>query len=233
MGVERDRLQTSLGRLYALNTLGAVVGAALAGFFLIERVGTRPSLYATAALNLTLGAAALALARPLDPSPAAPAPTARPSDRTQRVALALLAVTAFASLLDEIAWTRVLVMVVGGSTYAFTLVLLAFLLGIGLGSAIVARRSPARPPRSPHSAASWVPCSPVSCSSSLSAPRPPCGSVSSSTAWPPWCSRRSRLAGWQRARRSTAPCGCACSWRVGSGALRWAPPSAPRAGALA
>jgi len=146
MGVERDRLQTSLGRLYALNTLGAVVGTALAGFFLIERVGIRPSLYATAAVNLTLGAVALALARPLEPSPAAPSPTARPSDRIRRVALALLAVTAFASLLDEIAWTRVLVMVVGGSTYAFTLVLLVFLLGIGLGSAIVARRSPARPP---------------------------------------------------------------------------------------
>src|SRR2546430_3648421 len=140
MGVERDRLQTSLGRLYALNTLGAVVGTALAGFFLIERVGIHPSLYATAALNLTLGAAALALARPLEPSPAAPSPTARPSDRTRRAALTLPAVTACASLPDEIAWTRVLVMVVGGSTYAFTLVLLVFLLGIGLGSAIVARR---------------------------------------------------------------------------------------------
>src|SRR6266700_4098186 len=146
MGVERDRLQTSLGRLYALNTLGAVVGTALAGFFLIARVGIRSSLYATAALNLSLGAAALALARPLEPSPLAPPPAARPADLTRRVALALLAVTAFASLLDEIAWTRVLVMVVGGSTYAFTLVLLVFLLGIGLGSAIVARRGSGRPP---------------------------------------------------------------------------------------
>src|SRR5437016_4683731 len=146
MGVERDRLQTSLGRLYALNTLGAVVGTALAGFFLIERVGIRPSLYGTAALNLALGAAALALARPLEPSPAAPSSTARPSDLTRRVALALLAVTAFASLLDEIAWTRVLVMVVGGSSYALTLVLLVFVLGIGVGSAFVARRGPGRPP---------------------------------------------------------------------------------------
>jgi len=38
----------------------------------------------------------------------------------------------------------VLVMVVGGSTYAFTLVLLVFLLGIGLGSGLVARRGAAR-----------------------------------------------------------------------------------------
>src|SRR5438477_11143207 len=145
MGVQRDRLQTSLARLYALNTLGAVVGTALAGFFLLERVGIRPSLYGTAALNLALGAAALALARPLEPSPAAPSSTARPLDLTRRVALALLAVTAFASLLDEIAWTRVLVLVVGGSTYAFTLVLLVFLLGIGLGSASVARARAAGP----------------------------------------------------------------------------------------
>ena len=55
-----------------------------------------------------------------------------------------LGTAAFASLLDEIAWTRVLVMIVGGSTYAFTLVLVVFLLGIGLGSAMVARRSTER-----------------------------------------------------------------------------------------
>src|SRR5439155_25397624 len=47
----------------------------------------------------------------------------------------------FAALLEEIAWTRVLVMVIGGSTYAFTLVLFFFLLGIGIGSAMVARRN--------------------------------------------------------------------------------------------
>src|SRR5438445_10673417 len=45
----------------------------------------------------------------------------------------------FAALLHDIAWTRVLVMIVGGSTYAFTLVLLVFLLGIGLGSAVFTR----------------------------------------------------------------------------------------------
>src|SRR5438445_100729 len=46
----------------------------------------------------------------------------------------------FAALLHEIACIRVLVMIVGGSTYAFTLVLLVFLLGIGIGCALVARR---------------------------------------------------------------------------------------------
>ena len=145
MGAERDRLQPSLGRLYALNTLGAVVGTALAGFVLVERVGIQGSLIGTAAVNLALGAAALGLAQPLEPGPAAPPGRAPAPDTLRRLALVLLALTAFASLLDEIAWTRVLVMVVGGSTYAFTLVLLMFLLGIGLGSAVVAGRRTARP----------------------------------------------------------------------------------------
>src|SRR5437763_261184 len=148
MGAERERLRRALGRLYGLNTLGAVAGTALAGFVLIERVGIRLSLWGTAAVNLALGVAALVLAAPLEPSPVSPSPSSPPSAGSatvRRAAMVLLAATAFASLLDEIAWTRVLVLVVGGSTYAFTLVLLVFLLGIGLGSASVARARAAGP----------------------------------------------------------------------------------------
>ena len=144
MGGDRDRLKSSLSHLYGLNTLGAVAGAGFAGFFLIEHVGIRTSLWGTATVNLALGVTALVLARRSAPSLALPAPADaqwRRPDTVRAVALALLAVTAFASLLDEIAWTRVLVMVVGASTYAFSLVVLVFLLGIGLGSALVARRS--------------------------------------------------------------------------------------------
>lgn len=146
-GTHRDELQRSVGLLYGLNTLGAVVGTALAGFVLIEHVGIRASLWGTAAVNLALGIGALALAQPLTPAPqtqSADGPTGGPRptapDLVRTIGFILLGVTAFASLLDEIAWTRVLVMIVGGSTYAFTLVLLVFLLGIGIGSRIVARR---------------------------------------------------------------------------------------------
>lgn len=140
---DRDRLRTHLGRLYGINTLGAVLGTALAGFVLIEHVGIRASLLGTALVNLGIGFAALRLAAPFT---AATSPSSEPSaeHRTSaglyRAAVVLLALTAFVSLADEIAWTRVLVMIVGGSTYAFTLVLLCFLLGIAIGSALVARR---------------------------------------------------------------------------------------------
>jgi len=144
MGEDRGLLKPSLGRLYGLNTLGAMTGTALAGFFLIEFVGVRASLWTTAALNLAIGATAIRFGRAqvvADPIPE-PSPEPPPTrDPLHTVALILLGLTAFASLLNEIAWTRVLVMIVGGSTYAFTLVLLVFLLGIGLGSVMVARRS--------------------------------------------------------------------------------------------
>ncbi|OLB47887.1 MAG: hypothetical protein AUI08_12945 [Gemmatimonadetes bacterium 13_2_20CM_2_65_7] len=145
-GEDRSLLKPSLGRLYGLNTLGAMVGTALAGFFLIEFVGVKFSLWATAASNLVIGAAAIGLGRRRSLSDPERQPgdeqISRPAaDRLRTLALILLGITAFAALLDEIAWTRVLVMIVGGSTYAFTLILLVFLLGIGLGSLFVARRS--------------------------------------------------------------------------------------------
>ncbi|MGH7644103.1 MAG: fused MFS/spermidine synthase, partial [Gemmatimonadales bacterium] len=146
MGDDRERLKPELGKLYGINTLGAMAGTALAGFVLIEHVGIRVSLWATAAVNIALGVVAIVLSRPFAPVAAAPprpagAATDPRAATLRRAALLLLALTAFASLLDEIAWTRVLIMIVGGSTYAFTLILLVFLLGIGIGSEIVARRS--------------------------------------------------------------------------------------------
>jgi len=69
MASDRGELPRAVGLLYGLNTLGAVVGTALAGFFLIEYVGIRASLWGTALLNLALGVAALAVARPLAPLP--------------------------------------------------------------------------------------------------------------------------------------------------------------------
>jgi len=144
MGEDRGLLKPSLGRLYGLNTLGAMFGTALAGFFLIEFVGVQASLWGTAALNLAIGVAAILFGKEQrlpNPEPQSPVERTQNRDHLHTVALILLGLTAFASLLNEIAWTRVLVMIVGGSTYAFTLVLLVFLLGIGLGSVIVARRS--------------------------------------------------------------------------------------------
>jgi spermidine synthase len=53
-----------VGRLYALNTLGAMLGAAVAGFVLIPLLGLQRAALALALINLAVGAAAL-LASPV------------------------------------------------------------------------------------------------------------------------------------------------------------------------
>jgi len=144
-GSDARMLRRELALFYGLNTLGGVVGCALAGYVLVERIGIRPSLLGTGALNLLLGVVALAVARgrPV-PAPGADAdqddlaPTADAA--TRRTAVWLIGLTAFASLLFEIAWTRVLILVVGSSTYAFTTILGCFLLGIGVGSLVTVGR---------------------------------------------------------------------------------------------
>jgi len=150
-GDRSDELRGELALFYGLNTVGGVLGCVGAGYLLIEFVGLRVSALATGAVNLALGGAALALAR----TPVAerggvaavgePVFTPDPGAATRRLATWLIGITAFASLLYEIAWTRTLILVIGSSTYAFTTILACFLLGIGLGSLVAVGRG--RAPR--------------------------------------------------------------------------------------
>ncbi len=155
-GPTTRELRRELALFYGLNTVGGVVGCLLAGFWLVERVGIVTALFMTGVLNLALGAAAIAAtgqARHVEESEAsgeataehAAAPPVEDDPAARRLAMWLIGLTALASLLYEIAWTRVLVLVVGSSTYAFTTILACFLLGIGLGSLVaIGRGRPAR-----------------------------------------------------------------------------------------
>ena len=137
-GPDTTHLRRELARFYGLNTVGAVLGCALAGYVLVEHAGLWRSLVAVGVLNLALGSVALSISSTSGVAAGEPAPELAPAldERSRRIALQLIGVTAFASLLYEIAWTRVLVLVVGSSTYAFTTILTAFLLGIGAGSLV-------------------------------------------------------------------------------------------------
>jgi spermidine synthase len=145
----------SLGRrvgfLYALNTFGAVVGTALAGYVLLPALGMRTTLLLAAAVNLVVGALIvladrqLVLPAPAGPSAPAPPRAAGPAGSAATLTAAGLAAAGAASMIYEVAWTRALSLVIGSSTYAFTAMLLAFLLGLALGSAIFSRLFGARP----------------------------------------------------------------------------------------
>lgn len=136
-----DRARRAVGIAYAVNTLGAVTGAALATFVLIEYLGVRTSLYCACALNLAVGVAGWSLSRGADAR--VPEEADEPTDEEAPAlappfVLTAAAIVGFAFFAMEIVWYRMLAPILGGSSYSFGLILAIALLGIGLGGALYA-----------------------------------------------------------------------------------------------
>jgi spermidine synthase len=123
--------------LYTMNLVGAALGAALAGFVLMPTLGVWRTIAAAAALNIGVGVWVLATPGTPEVRPAAPAPVSL--DPPEALLVAAAFVSGFVSLATQVAWTRILVLVIGSTTYAFTAVLVVYLIALGAGSAWASR----------------------------------------------------------------------------------------------
>lgn len=137
---------------YGVNTLGAVVGALLTTFYLIEFAGVHQSLWLAASINLLLALAARALARQfttaesVTPEAACVDPPPASTDPPRRLVLVAAFVVGFIFFAMELVWYRMLAPVLGGSSYTFGLILAVALVGIGLGGLLFALGPQARRP---------------------------------------------------------------------------------------
>ena len=127
-----------LGRLYAVNVLGAVLGTSVAGLGLLPWLGASRTNWIAAGLNVAVGVTALLFGRQLIAGPEAAAAAGRWSG-SYRLALGVAAVSGALALICEVAWTRALSLVLGSTVYAFTIMLVTFLLGLAIGSFLMAR----------------------------------------------------------------------------------------------
>jgi len=135
--VNRDR---DLGRrvsiLYTTNTVGAIAGAVLTGFYLLPTLGLRGTSWVGIAVNALILVAACGLASQDSESFRLPQQLQRHGlPRRSRYVLMLVCLTGCLSFAYEVLWTRMLSLVVGSSVYAFSAMLAAFLTGIALGAA--------------------------------------------------------------------------------------------------
>jgi spermidine synthase len=129
-------VDTRLGWIYGLNTLGAATGALGAGFVMIEMLGSHGSVTAANFINLAVGAVALMLARKEVPGTGSSTPSSDeslPSDLPIWLAGFVLFASGFATLGYEIVWFRALRYLLGNGTYVLSAVLVIFLIGLGLG----------------------------------------------------------------------------------------------------
>src|SRR5882762_1249623 len=132
-----------LAMLYFTNSIGAAAGALAAAFLLLGWLGMPGTMRLAGALNLALAAAVLAIARSGEPAPlvAQPRDGAKPlGTYLVRLFLAGAFVTGLSSFVYEIAWIRMLSLVLGSSFQAFELMLSAFITGLALGSLWIRRR---------------------------------------------------------------------------------------------
>jgi spermidine synthase len=130
------------GWLYAANTTGAVVGCFVAGCFLISRLGVVETNLVAAIIDLGVGGAALAwdhcrFAAPRDVETVeSSVGIAAGGGRAVLVA----AVSGLCGMAYELLWARSLMAAItDDTTYAFTLMLTAFLAGHALGAAAAGR----------------------------------------------------------------------------------------------
>ncbi len=170
---EGERLGAVVGRLYALNTIGAVVGVLAGGFVLGEAIGLLGTNLTAVGLNVLAaglawyagrsrtmsvprrGSAAVGVVESQAPSvvergeqegerASAPSATLGASDLSldddARRGAGLIALgagmTGAAGMMTQIGWTRVIAFCVGSSTYAFSLIVAVFLVGLALGASL-------------------------------------------------------------------------------------------------
>jgi len=136
---DNTRLGSQVGVLYGINTLGAVFGCLLAGFFLIPTFGVLQTVLSAALLNLFIGVSAIRIYQESGgtiPSIHLPRFT-RPSFEwrgTEKVWLFVSFMCGFTALAYEVLWTRLLVFSISSTVYSFSMMLGVFLLGIMFGS---------------------------------------------------------------------------------------------------
>lgn len=147
-----SHLGTHTGRLYGLNTIGAALGSLLCGFWFIDLWGVSGTLAFAILVNGIIGIVCLKVGRkekkisPRRVQKASglkeraeehrPAHEKPVSSVERKSALIIFAVSGFCAMACEILWTRLLGLIVGPSTYSFTIVLVTFITGLALGSMI-------------------------------------------------------------------------------------------------
>jgi spermidine synthase len=146
-------LGRTAGSLYAVNSLGAALGALSAGFILMPLLGKTGANTLAVVLNLALGVIAIVLGRSTtSASERATEEPVQASEPTQtaveqapispqalRATIFCFGITGFAAMATQIGWTKAISLGTGSSTYAFSLIVSVFILGLSSGGAWASR----------------------------------------------------------------------------------------------
>ncbi len=135
----REEIGARVSVLYGANTVGAVAGTLLAGFALLPTLGLQTTVWIAVAVNVLVFVAAVALSRGVEAPTAGEDATVPALAGSRRWILPAILLSGVCSFTYEVLWTRLLAHVLGGSVYAFAIMLATFLSGIALGALAAGR----------------------------------------------------------------------------------------------
>jgi spermidine synthase len=125
-----------LGFFYGGNIGGAVVGALLAGLYLLRVFDMDITTYVAVLLNVTVASLGFMLAKLTPYEPAAVSSTPVERAEGSRLVYYTIAISGMTALSAEVLWTRLLSLLFGATVYTFSLILAVFLVGLGIGSSV-------------------------------------------------------------------------------------------------
>src|SRR5262249_43641190 len=123
--IERTPRGTSwLGILYTGNLAGAVVGALVAGFYLLRLYDMATATFVAVVVNVLCAATAPLLAAVAASRPPLAPPADRAPPRAEAAAIYLtIALSGLTALGAQVVWTRLLSLLLGPSVYTFSIIL--------------------------------------------------------------------------------------------------------------
>ncbi len=131
--MNKERSNNTAGLLYAFNTIGAVIGTFLAGFVLINNSGVFIANSIAGFINIFIGLYAW---YKHDKNETRIINEYKNQAQKFNFWFLLFAISGFCSIAYEIIWTRILVLIINSTVYAFSIILIIFLAGIAIGSAV-------------------------------------------------------------------------------------------------
>lgn len=132
-----------VGDVYSYDSLGAALGSFAAGVLLVPLIGHTGVILLASFVCLAIGAVSYYMSRGFSSSIAEKKDdiihTLRALSQFDRVILFSFYLSGYAALTYEIVWTRLLSLVFGTGTYAFSIMLAAYFSGLMLGSRFMGR----------------------------------------------------------------------------------------------
>ncbi len=139
-----------VGLLYFLNTVGAIIGTLIGGYFIIHTLGLDFSVQLFSFVNLAIGIVTYYLSKRVSEDftiSQADSTTEKEEENSEitysesqiKIVLIMIGLSGFVSMLYEVVWTRMLALIIGSAVQSFAIMLFTFITGIAAGSFVIHR----------------------------------------------------------------------------------------------